>query len=244
MITVRSGARDWRAVARAWGRHGNDRLTASVGVVLVVLLAVEAWTTFSLRSYLSLHMFLGFVLLPPVVLKLASTGWRAARYYGGSREYRLAGPPKLLLRLLAPLLVASTLTLFASGVALIVVGRGRGLLQLVHVVSFGLWGVLMIIHVVAYLPRAIRLGTTDWRRHAKRVVPGARVRRALLGGALLAGVIVALATYRAQQAFHPRAREPRAVAADGYSRIPVGVSNRRTLTPYTHAQPGAILKRP
>jgi hypothetical protein len=84
LINVRSGARDWRAVARAWGRHGNDRLTASVGLVFVVLLAVEAWTTFSLRSYLSLHMYLGFVLLPPVVLKLASTGWRAARYYGAA----------------------------------------------------------------------------------------------------------------------------------------------------------------
>jgi hypothetical protein len=124
------------------------------------------------------------------------------------------------------------------------VGRGRGLLQLVHAVSFGVWGVLMIIHVVAYPPRAIRLGTTDWRRHAERVVPGARVRRALLGGALLAGVIVALATYRAQQAFHPRAREPRAVAASGYSRIPAGLSSRWTLTLQTHAQPRGILKPP
>src|SRR5205807_267192 len=84
LIAIRPAARDWRIVARAWSREGNDRLTASVGLVLVVLLAVEAWTTFSLRSYLPLHMFLGFLLLPPVALKLASTGWRAARYYTGS----------------------------------------------------------------------------------------------------------------------------------------------------------------
>jgi hypothetical protein len=190
-------------VVRAWGRQGNDRLTASVGLVLVVLLGVETWTTFSLSAYLPLHMFLGLVLLPPVALKLASTGWRAARYYAGSRPYRLAGPPRLPLRLLAPLLVASTLALFGSGVALVVVGHGRGWLQTAHAVSFGVWGVLTIVHVGAYLVPAVRLGVADWQRRAARIVPGARVRRALLGGALLAGVIVALATYPAQQAFRP-----------------------------------------
>ncbi len=208
MITVRPAARDWRTVTQAWGREGNDRLTASVGLVLFVLLAVEAWTTFSLHSYLSLHMFLGFVLLPPVVLKLGSTGWRVVRYYAGSRQYRLAGPPKLPLRLSAPLLVASTLALFASGVALVVVGHGRGWLQMVHAVSFGVWGVLIIVHVAAYLARAFRVGTADLQRNAERIVPGARIRRALLGGALLVGVIIALVTYSAQQAFHPRAHEP------------------------------------
>ena len=37
MITVRPAARDWRTVTQAWGREGNDRLTASVGLVLFVL---------------------------------------------------------------------------------------------------------------------------------------------------------------------------------------------------------------
>jgi hypothetical protein len=197
-------SRTRHAVARAWGVHGNDRLTASVGLVLLVLLAVEAWTTLSLRSYLSLHMFLGFVLLPPVALKLGSTGWRAARYYAGSREYRLAGPPKLSLRLLAVPLVASTVALFASGVGLVVVGHGRGWLQTMHALSFTVWGVLMVVHVAAYLPRALRRGTADWRNRISPTVPGARTRGALLAVALLAGGVIALATYHAQQAFHPK----------------------------------------
>ena len=99
----------------------------STGLVLLVLLAVETLTTLSLRSYLPVHIFLGLLLLPPVALKLASTGWRFMRYYSHSKPYRLEGPPRLLLRTLAPLLVASTLTLFGSGVALIVVGHGGGL---------------------------------------------------------------------------------------------------------------------
>jgi hypothetical protein len=177
-------------------------LTASVGLVLFVLLTVEALTTLALSSYLPEHIFLGLLLLPPIALKMASTGWRAARYYTGSKPYRLAGPPKLPLRLLAPLLVASTLALFGSGVALIVVGHGGGTLQKVHAISFVVWGVLMIVHVLAYLARAVRHGTADWRRRAEQIVPGARIRRALLGGALLAGVVIALATYSTQQAFH------------------------------------------
>jgi hypothetical protein len=180
---------------------GNERLTASVGSVLLILLALETLTTLALRSYLPEHIFLGFLLLPPLFLKLATTGWRFVRYYTRNKAYRLEGPPRLLMRLLAPLLVASTLSLFGSGVALIAVGHNDDLLKNVHALSFAVWGVLMIVHVLAYLTRSLRLGTADWRRHADVVVVGARSRRALLAGALLASVIVALATYPAQQAW-------------------------------------------
>ena len=201
--------RDWRAVARAWGPPGNERLTTSTGLALLILLAVETLTTLSLRSYLPVHIFLGLLLLPPLALKLDSTGWRFLRYYTGNKPYRLEGPPQLLLRLLAPLLVASTLSLFGSGVALIVAGHGGGTLFTLHAVSFGVWGVVMIVHVLAYLARTLRLGPADWRPHADSIVAGARSRRAALGGSLLAGVIVASATYPVQQAWLSHRREHR-----------------------------------
>jgi hypothetical protein len=180
---------------------GNERLTSSVGLVVLILLVVEALTTLALHSYLPEHIFLGFLLLPPLALKLGSTGWRFARYYTRSGVYRLAGPPRLLLRLLAPLLVASTIVLFGSGVALVVVGHGGGWLKNVHAVSFVVWGLLIVVHVVAYFVRTMRMGTADWRRHTGLVVAGARGRRAAIVGALLAGVIIALATYPVQQHF-------------------------------------------
>jgi hypothetical protein len=202
-----SARRDWRTVARAWGPAGNERLTSSTGLVLLVLLAVETLTTLALRTYLPVHLFLGLLLLPVVALKLAGTGWRFMRYYSRHEPYRHKGPPRLLLRLLAPLLVASTLTLFGSGVLLIVVGHGGGALRTVHTLSFIAWGVLMIVHVLAYLARALRVGRADWRRHTEIVVAGTRSRRAALSGALVAGVIVALATYPAQRSWlsHHRA---------------------------------------
>jgi hypothetical protein len=209
-----SSRRIWRTAARAWGRPGNERLTTSTGLVLLVRLAVETLTT-SLRSYLPVHIFLGLLLLPPVALKLASTGWRFIRYYTRNKLYRREGPPILLLRILAPLLVASTLTLFGSGVALIIAGHEGGVLLSVHAVSFGVWGVIMIVHVLAYIARTLRVGPADWFPHAEKVVAGVRSRRAVLGGAIVAGTIVALATYPAQQAWLSHRQQRRHTHAVG-----------------------------
>ena len=59
---------------------------------------------------------------------------------------------------------------------------------------------LIAIHILAYLTRVLREGPADWRRHADRVA-GDRGRRAALLGALLAGVILALATYSTQDSW-------------------------------------------
>jgi hypothetical protein len=184
---------------RAGGPEGNERLTGSTGLVLLVLLAVETLTTLALRTYLNVHLFLGMLLLPPVALKLASTGWRFAQYYTHNEDYVVAGPPRMLLRMLAPLLVASTVALFGTGVAMIVVGHRGGQLRTLHTLSFIAWGVLVGVHVLAYLTRVLRDGTMDWRRNAVDVVAGVRSRRAILVGAVLAGVVLASATLPAQR---------------------------------------------
>ena len=184
---------------RAPNPHGNERLTSSTGLVLLVLLAVETLTTLALGTYLNVHLFLGLLLLPPVILKLASTGWRFARYYTRNEPYVLAGPPRMLLRTLAPLLVASTLALFGTGTAMIVVGHRGGELRTLHTLSFIAWGVLIGVHVLAYLSRVLSDGTMDWRRNGADVVAGVRSRRALLVGTLLAGVVLAAATLPAQR---------------------------------------------
>jgi len=89
----------------------------------------------------------------------------------------------MLLRMLAPLLVASTLALCGTGVAMIVVGHRGGQLRTLHTFSFVAWGVLIGVHVLAYLTRVLRDGTMDWRHNAVVVVAGVRSRRAMLVGA-------------------------------------------------------------
>src|SRR5579871_1180016 len=97
------------------GAVGNNRLTSVLGVILLIGLAVEGVTIPRIHQLLSVHVFVGMLLLGPVAAKLASTGYRFARYYAGGVEYVRLGPPQPLMRfLVAPVLVLSTLTLFGS----------------------------------------------------------------------------------------------------------------------------------
>jgi hypothetical protein len=186
---------------RSGGPDGNERLTAAAAAVLFLLLAAEGVTIVLLRPLFSAHVFIGMLLIPPVALKLGSTGWRFMRYYRSDPEYRRKGPPLLPLRLLAPLVVASTVGVFATGVALLVVGPAGGIVLGLHKASFAVWLVATGIHVLAYLRRIPALAAADWRpgRAATGGVGGSLSRRLLLAGTLVAGAILAIATVRYAQ---------------------------------------------
>jgi hypothetical protein len=167
---------------------GNERLTATAGAILLVLLAVEGVTILSIRQLLSFHILVGLLLIPPVLLKLGSTGYRFVRYYTGDRDYMAKGPPHLVMRLLAPLLVVATLTVLGSGVLLLLLGpdRHRDLLLGVHKASFVVWLAVFGLHVLVYLPRLPRLVFARGR-------PLARV--GLVAGSLIAGTALAVGAY-------------------------------------------------
>jgi hypothetical protein len=173
------------------GTEGNARLTASTGVVLLVLLVVEGVTILAIRPLLSLHVFIGLMLIPPVVLKLSVTGYRFVRYYLHADEYVRKGPPMLLMiMLVAPVLVAATIAVFATGVALVVVGPQGGIVLGLHKVSFVVWGVAFALHVLVYALRVPRLVAADWVRSRRR--SGAALRTGILALALIAGLTLAL----------------------------------------------------
>ena len=67
------------------GVDGNERLTAATAVVLIVLLAALGVTILSIGGLVWWHVLLGMLLIPPVLLKLGSTGWRFMRFYTGAR---------------------------------------------------------------------------------------------------------------------------------------------------------------
>jgi hypothetical protein len=175
------------------GAVGNARLSSLVGLVLLVGLAVEGATIPMIHRFLTLHIFVGMLLLGPVALKLCSTGYRFGRYYGRGREYVKLGPPAPLMRfLIAPVLVSSTIVLFGTGVVLLAVAH-RGTVLLLHKASFIVWFGAMTIHVLTYTPRAARYVLADVGR---RRADGRLLRVALALLALGVGVGVALATYR------------------------------------------------
>jgi hypothetical protein len=188
------------------------------GAVLLVLLAVEGYTILRIGRLLTLHVFLGMLLLGPVTLKAGSVLYRFARYYTGSEPYRRKGPPAPLLRLIGPINMVLTACVFGTGIMLAVTGPNdysggpTGWLEL-HRLSFIAWLFFMAIHVLAYvwrLPtilaaeaRGVSLseggtgGQTAARRHARRaaeVLGGRGTRLALLVASLLAGLVIALLT--------------------------------------------------
>ena len=168
------------------GVDANERLTASTAVVLLVLLALEGATLFAVRQLLVPHVFLGFLLIPPIALKLGSTGWRLVSYYRGSESYVRRGPPHPFLRfVVAPLVVVSTVSLFASGVAVVATGA-HGLLLGVHKASFVVWVAAMSAHVLWHVWKLPRLALDR--------LPGRGTRLAAIGAALGVGVLLATAT--------------------------------------------------
>lgn len=173
------------------GAEGNARLTAVNAAVLLVLLAAEGFTVLGVRQMLTPHVFIGMVLVPPVLLKCASTLWRFGRYYAGAPAYRRKGPPPVLLRLLGPAVVLLTLVLLISGVALLLVSRAQmPFLLKVHKASFILWFGAMAVHVLGHLAEVARLAPRDWLRRSRREVAGAGARQWLTAASLIAGVLL------------------------------------------------------
>lgn len=179
------------------GVVGNERLTALAGAVLLVLLLIEMISSVSLHAGMTIHIVVGVLLCGPLLVKLASTGYRFLRYYTRSHAYVRKGPPSLPMRVLAPLLVVTTLLLIGSGVGLVVTGPTKaGPLLPLHDLSVLLWLSLIAIHVGAYLWRTPQLVANEWRKLAGRSsLPGREIRLGVNLGALLAGTIAAIVLF-------------------------------------------------
>jgi hypothetical protein len=187
------------------------------GAVLLILLLVECYTILHIGQLITLHVFLGMLLLGPVVLKAASVLYRFVRYYTGNGPYRRKGAPRPLLRVIGPVIMLLTACVFGSGVMLAVTGPSgfgppSGWLE-IHRISFIAWAFFITIHVLAYVWRVPGLlfaeargvsgaqgqagGHADAGRHARRAVEvlgGRGTRLALLIASLLAGLVIALLT--------------------------------------------------
>jgi hypothetical protein len=194
--TDERGAR--RRLLFGGGTDGNEQLTAVTGALLLVLLAVLGVTIIRIGQLLWLHLFLGLLLIGPVALKLASTGYRFARYYTDSAPYRQKGPPHPALRGLAPLVVASSLAVFITGVILLLDGPGsRGRWLILHKITFFVWLAAMVPHVLGHLvelPSSLRAARgADSQLTARSAGDAGRaiaLVSALMGGLILAIVLL------------------------------------------------------
>jgi hypothetical protein len=182
----------------AGGSAGNEQLTAAVASVLLLLLAIEGATLLQIRSLLTVHAFVGMLLIPVVALKLTSTGWRTLRYYRRSEEYVRRGPPHVVLRVLvAPVVILSTLVLFGTGVVLLVIGQTHGTVVGLHKASFVVWVGAIGLHVLAHALKPPRFLLAR--------APGVALRLALVASTVVAGAALATATLPAADRLQDRA---------------------------------------
>ena len=188
------------------GVIANERLTALTGALLFPLLAAAAVTTLSMPGFLLEHYIVGLLLVPPVLLKLAGTGYRFARYYSHSAAYRLAGPPPALMRLLvAPILVASTLAVFGTGLELWLFGLrfGPGWTT-AHTVSAVIFVLAAGGHVLWHFRRSAQV-TTEEIAPARSEVESVLTRRSLLVASLVLGAVLAVSSLVYATPFPPSA---------------------------------------
>jgi hypothetical protein len=180
------------------GVEANARLTGYAAMVLLIPLAAEVVT--GIHPGLLAHGLIGFLLVPPVLVKLGSVGYRFVRYYAGDPGYRAAGPPEPFMRVMGPALVLLTVALFATGIELWLFGFRFGYQWLTwHEAAFVLWFLAMMVHVLAYLRRAPALAVADSRDH----LPGASARRSLVVASLLLGAALVVAMLPFPSPFTP-----------------------------------------
>ncbi len=200
--------------ARSGGPAGNALLTAWIGLSLLVLSLAELLTLIDVRGLIDWHVVIGALLIPPALVKTASTSWRMVRYYLGNEGYHTSGPPPMLLRLLGPLVVASTFALLATGVILIVLGEPASRTPIVtmwggrigwvtlHQASFIVWCVATGLHVLARMLPALRL--TIRRPEQDRKVPGSAARVVVVALTVVVAALTAALVVQADASWqHP-----------------------------------------
>jgi hypothetical protein len=171
------------------GVVGNEQLTALVSLVLLVLIIVELVTSAFLRLWLPAHTVVGVLLAGPLLVKMGGVGWRFLRYYTRAPAYVRRGPPPLVLRVLGPLLLVTTLVMVGSGIGLVVTGPLQPFL-LTHGFSALLWLPLIAVHSLAHWSQVPRSIASDWSpRQGSRFHVGRGLRMGVNLGALLFGVI-------------------------------------------------------
>jgi hypothetical protein len=191
-MNVTARPRHRRPPDEAEGVSGNERLTALTGTLLLAGFAVEGVTLLRLGQLLTLHFFLGLLLIGPVLLKIGSTGYRFTRYYTGAPAYVRKGPPAPLLRVLGPLVIVTSLAVLGTGVMLAIVGPVSGPWLFLHKATFVLWFVVMTIHVLTYVWRLPRILLSSRSAESEVRIGGGWIRGLLVAVSLLGGLVIAL----------------------------------------------------
>jgi hypothetical protein len=180
-----------RRIDVSTGVAANERISALTSALLLVLVAAIGVTILRIGDMLPEHYLVGFLMLGPLGLKLGSTGYRFLRYYTGNPSYRQAGPPQIVLRLAAPLLVLATGAVFITGIELWLFGyRFGSWWYQAHIITFLVWTFSLAVHLLGHARRSAKAVWDDVALGSQR----AFTRRGLVVGSLVLGAVLAAAS--------------------------------------------------
>ena len=172
------------------GVEGNARITGAVGAAIFGLLIVEGITILRIGDLLTMHVFVGMLLVAFAAVKIGSTGYRVVRYYAGDAAYTAKGPPHVVLRLLGPVVVITTVAVLGTGIAAVLAGRHTEWLVQAHKASFIVWFGAMTVHVLGHIVETPALAVADLRRQPGARRSGAAARLALFAATVACAVLL------------------------------------------------------
>lgn len=174
--------------------ESNARATASSAAILLGLFLIEIFTVvLGVNSFLTLHVFIGLLAAPVLLVKIYSVGRRFFGYYRGNTAFRKKGPPTPLLRVLGPALLLITAILFGSGLLILLAPSALGgNVHHIHSFSFYLWLLLVMIHIVAPFKDFRKFAPRDCTRRSTRTFPGVLKRRWVMVISLVVGLLVSI----------------------------------------------------
>lgn len=192
-MPLRTGLLDSTADAARPATEGNEALTSWTGLLLLPLLGLVGLTGVAFGSLWRTHFVVGILLVPVLGMKLATTTYRAVRYYTGSKKYRAAGPPELPARLMAPILIAVTVIAMWSGIVMWLNNTQDRPWSTIHTDAVVIMGGLVGVHVLMYIPKALRSVLRDLS-HGRQGGRRTALRVSTVTAVLVVGIVVGFAT--------------------------------------------------
>lgn len=187
------------------GVEGNARMTAVLGVVLLVAFAAEGVTVLSVNQLFTWHVFIGLFIVPIVCMKVATTGYRFYNYYRGTPAYARKGAPHPVLRITSPLLIVATVLLLVAGIVALAVGpRHADTAITIHQGAAIAWATLVAVHLVGHAIETWKMTTSEVR--GRPAVPRRRARVTTMVIGLLVGVTLGIASLNWTDAWRVRGR--------------------------------------
>jgi len=190
---VRKAWFEYGADERSEATRGNESLISWTGLLLIPLLGLVGLTGVAFGTLWRAHFIVGILLIPVLGFKLLTTTYRAARYYTASAKYRAAGPPEWPARIMAPFLIAATAVAMVTGVEMWLANNQDRPWSTIHTDSVVIMGGLVGLHILIYLPKALRSAMHDVKElRVRRSKPALRI--SIVVVTLVAGIALGFMT--------------------------------------------------